>query len=135
MNLNALLPVPSNSKVEEFRAGDTVRINLRVIEGNRERVQTLDGVVIRRHRAGIGSTFTIRRVTRGIGIELTYPLHSPRLESVSVLRRGHVRRARLYYLRGRFGKAARIREGRGVQPQAQVQPAELSPSSESVQAE
>ncbi len=109
MDVRTLLPVTANPKVGDFRPGDTVRVSLRVIEGNRERTQTLEGVVMRQHRGGVGSTFTIRRITRGIGMELTYLLHSPRLESVQLVRKGRVRRARLFYLRGRFGKAARIK--------------------------
>ncbi|MBI4202722.1 MAG: 50S ribosomal protein L19 [Chloroflexi bacterium] len=127
MDLQALLPNKANPKLQPFTPGDTVRVSLRVIEGNRERVQTLEGVVIRQHNNGAGSTFTIRRVTRGIGMELTYLLHSPRLESVNVVRRGRVRRARLYYLRGRFGKAARIREDRSARvlvPATPPEPAE-----------
>ncbi|MBI4311059.1 MAG: 50S ribosomal protein L19 [Chloroflexi bacterium] len=114
-DLRTLMPVTRNPKVEEFRSGDTVRVNLKVIEGNRERTQTLEGVVIRQHRGGAGATFTIRRVTRGVGMELTYLVNSPRLETVQVVRRGRVRRARLYYLRGLFGKAARIKGERVAQ--------------------
>lgn len=120
MDIRTLLPVAPNPKIEAFRSGDTVRVSLRVIEGNRERTQTLEGVVIRQHRGGAGSTFTIRRVTRGIGMELTYLFHSPRLESVQVVRRGRVRRARLFYLRGRFGKAARIKEAQRMIPGARL---------------
>ncbi len=116
MDLQTLLPVVSNPKVESFRPGDTVRVSLRVIEGSRERTQNLEGVVISQHRGGAGSTFTIRRVTRGIGMELTYLLHSPRLESVQLVRKGRVRRARLFYLRGLFGKAARIKGQRVAMP-------------------
>ncbi|MBI4197565.1 MAG: 50S ribosomal protein L19 [Chloroflexi bacterium] len=120
MDIQALLPAASNPKIQAFRSGDTVRVSLHVIEGNRERTQTLEGVVIRQHRGGAGSTFTIRRVTRGIGMELTYLFHSPRLEAVQVMRRGRVRRARLYYLRGRFGKAARIKEAQRMIPGGQL---------------
>ncbi|GIX07114.1 MAG: 50S ribosomal protein L19 [Candidatus Poribacteria bacterium] len=90
--------------------GDTVRVNVRIVEGNRERIQAFEGVVLRKHRNGLGSTFTVRRVTYGVGVERTFPLYSPRIESIEVLRRGSVRRAKLYYLRDRVGKAARIRE-------------------------
>ena len=112
MNLDTVIPVTPNPKVQEFHPGDTVRVNLRVREGDRERVQPFEGVVIRRQGKGLGSSFTVRRVSRGIGVERTFPLYSPRLESVQVLRRGDVRRAKLYYLRGRFGRAARIKERR-----------------------
>lgn len=93
-----------------FRPGDTVRVHVKVIEGNRERTQMFEGVVIRRRGSGLSETFTVRRVSYGVGVERTFPLHSPRLEKIEVVRRGRVRRARLYYLRDRVGKAARIRE-------------------------
>ena len=112
MNLSELISVPRNENVEEFRPGDNVQVNLRIVEGTRERVQSLDGLVIRKRAGGASSTFTIRRVNRGFGVELTYPIHSPRLESVKVIRHGDVRRARLYYQRQRFGRAARIKERR-----------------------
>ena len=112
MNLRDLIAVPQNENIEEFRPGDNIQVNLRIVEGNRERIQSLDGLVIRKRGGGAGSTFTIRRVTRGFGVELTYPIHSPRLESVKVIRHGDVRRARLYYQRQRFGRAARIKERR-----------------------
>ena len=97
----------------EFRAGDTVRVGVRVVEGNRERVQEFEGVVIRRRSSGINENFTVRRIaSHGIGVERTFLLHSPRLDSIKVVRRGKVRRAKLYYLRGLTGKAARIKERR-----------------------
>jgi large subunit ribosomal protein L19 len=97
----------------EFRAGDTVRVGVRVVEGSRERVQEFEGVVIRRRSSGINENFTVRRIaSHGIGVERTFLLHSPRLESIKVVRRGKVRRAKLYYLRGLTGKAARIKERR-----------------------
>ena len=80
MNLSDLIAVPQNEKVEEFRPGDNIQVNLRIVEGSRERIQSLDGLVIRKRGGGAGATFTIRRVTRGFGVELTYPIHSPRLE-------------------------------------------------------
>lgn len=95
-----------------FRAGDTVRVAVKIKEGNRERVQMFEGVVIRRRGVGLSKTFTVRRVSYGVGVERTFLLHSPRLESIEVVRRGRVRRARLYYLRQLRGKAARIRERR-----------------------
>jgi large subunit ribosomal protein L19 len=98
------------TEVPEFRPGDTVRVAFKVVEGGRERVQPFEGTVIRRKGSGIGETFTVRRVTYGVGVERTFPLHSPRLEGVTVLRHGAVRRARLYYLRERTGKAARVKE-------------------------
>ena len=99
--------------IPEFRVGDTVRAGVRVVEGNRERVQEFEGVCIRRRGGGINENFTLRRIaSHGIGVERTFLLHSPRLESIKVIRQGKVRRAKLYYLRGLTGKAARIKERR-----------------------
>ncbi|WP_206812238.1 50S ribosomal protein L19 [Paradesulfitobacterium ferrireducens] len=95
-----------------FRPGDTVRVHVRVIEGSRERIQVFEGVVIKMKGGGLRETFTVRRVTSGVGVERTFPLHSPRIDKIEVARRGVVRRAKLYYLRGLSGKAARIRERR-----------------------
>lgn len=100
------------SDLPAFRAGDTVRVAVKIKEGNRERVQMFEGVVIRKRGTGLSKTFTVRRVSYGVGVERTFLLHSPRLESIDVVRRGKVRRARLYYLRQLRGKAARIRERR-----------------------
>ncbi len=96
--------------IPEFRAGDTVRVLVRVIEGNRERVQAFEGVVIARRNRGINSSFTVRKISYGEGVERVFPLYSPRIEQIEVVRRGRVRRAKLYYLRERRGKAARIAE-------------------------
>jgi large subunit ribosomal protein L19 len=93
-----------------FRPGDTVKVHVKVVEGSRERTQVFEGTVIRRRGAGLGATFTVRRISYGVGVERTFPLHSPRLDKIEVSRRGRVRRARLYYLRERVGKAARIKE-------------------------
>jgi large subunit ribosomal protein L19 len=99
--------------VSEFRVGDTVRVGVRVVEGSRERVQDFEGVVIRRRAGGINENFTVRRIaSHGIGVERTFLLHAPRVDSIAVVRRGKVRRARLFYLRGLTGKAARIKERR-----------------------
>ena len=95
-----------------FRPGDTVRVHVRVIEGARERIQAFEGVVIKQKGGGLRRTFTVRRVTYGVGVERTFPLHSPRIERIEVVRRGVVRRAKLYYLRQLSGKAARIRDRR-----------------------
>ncbi len=100
------------SDVPEFRPGDTVRVHVKVVEGNRERIQAYEGVVIARKHGGLRETFTVRRVTYGVGVERTFMLHSPRIDRIEVLRHGIVRRAKLYYLRGLSGKAARIRERR-----------------------
>ncbi|MBV9786857.1 MAG: 50S ribosomal protein L19 [Chloroflexi bacterium] len=99
--------------IPEFGPGDTVRVAVRVVEGDRERLQDFEGVVIRRRAGGINENFTIRRIgAHGIGVERTFPLHSPRLDTIKVVRRGKVRRAKLYYLRHLSGKAARIKERR-----------------------
>lgn len=96
--------------IPQFRAGDTVRVHYKVIEGNRERIQVFEGVVIRRRGSGLSETFTVRRVSYGVGVERTFPLHSQKIDKIEVVRRGRVRRARLYYLRKLQGKAARIKE-------------------------
>ena len=98
--------------IPEFRAGDTVRVGVKVKEGNRERVQNFEGVVIARSNRGMGSNFTVRKMSFGEGVERVFPLYAPIVESVTVDRRGDVRRAKLYYLRGRTGKRARIAERR-----------------------
>ena len=95
-----------------FRAGDTVRVHVKVVEGTRERIQVFEGLVIKRQNGGVRETFTVRRIASGVGVERTFPLHSPRLAKIEVMRRGVVRRAKLYYLRNLTGKAARIREKR-----------------------
>ena len=104
------------SDVPEFRAGDTLKVHVKVVEGNRSRVQIFQGVVIRIHGSGVGRTFTVRKVSFGVGVERTFPLHSPIFEQIEVVTRGDVRRAKLYYLRGLRGKAAKIREKRDSVP-------------------
>lgn len=96
--------------IPSFRPGDTLRVYVKVIEGSRERVQVFEGVVIKRRGGGISETFTVRKISYGVGVERTFPLHSPRIERIEVVRRGKVRRAKLYYLRNLRGKAARIKE-------------------------
>lgn len=98
--------------VPGFGPGDTVRVHLRVREGNRERVQVFEGIVIARDGGGLTETFTVRRIASGVGVERVFPVHSPRIEKIEVVRRGDVRRAKLYYLRQLRGKAARIKESR-----------------------
>jgi len=98
------------SDIPNFRPGDTVKVHVKVVEGNRERIQIFEGTVIRRRGSGLNETFTVRRVSYGVGVERTFPLHSPRIAKIEVVRRGRVRRARLYYLRQRTGKAARVKE-------------------------
>ena len=100
------------SDIPEFRPGDSVRVHVRVIEGSRSRVQVFAGVVIARNAGGVQEAFTVRRVSFGVGVERTFPLHSPIIEKIEVERRGDVRRAKLYYLRGLRGKAAKIKEKR-----------------------
>lgn len=100
------------SDLPEFRAGDTVRVNVNIVEGNRTRVQAFQGVVLARRGDGLRETFVVRKVSFGVGVERTFPLHSPTIESIEVISRGRVRRAKLYYLRDRHGKAAKIREKR-----------------------
>jgi large subunit ribosomal protein L19 len=98
--------------VPAFKAGDTVKVHVKVVEGNRSRVQVFQGVVIRIHGAGIGRTFTVRKVSFGVGVERTFPLHSPIFEQIEIVSRGDVRRAKLYYLRNLRGKKAKIKERR-----------------------
>ncbi len=98
--------------IPQFAPGDTVRVHVRVVEGNHERIQMFEGVVIARQGSGVRENFTVRRISYGVGIERTFPVHSPRLAKIDVTRRGIVRRAKLYYLRNLTGKAARIKEKR-----------------------
>ncbi|MFL2627764.1 MAG: 50S ribosomal protein L19 [Dehalococcoidia bacterium] len=112
MEPNQLVQAPNKENIDDFSPGDTVKVDVRIIEGSRERVQSLEGVIIGDKGSGLQRTFTLRRTTRGFGVELTFPIHSPKLESLKVLRRGDVRRAKLYYLRDRSGKSARIKEKR-----------------------
>ena len=113
MNIISVLEQEQLRKdIPDFRHGDTVKVHVKVVEGNRERIQIFEGVVIGRQNGGVRETFTVRRVSYGIGVERTFLLHSPRLAKIEVSRRGIVRRAKLHYLRGLTGKAARIRERR-----------------------
>lgn len=96
----------------EFGPGDTVKVNVRVVEGSRERIQVFQGVVIRRQGSGVAETFTVRKVSFGVGVERTFPVHSPMVSSIEIVSRGDVRRAKLYYLRDRVGKAAKVKEKR-----------------------
>jgi large subunit ribosomal protein L19 len=96
----------------DFAPGDTLKVHVRVVEGNRERVQVFQGVVTRRKGSGVRETFTVRKVSFGVGVERTFPVHSPIIATIEVVTRGHVRRAKLYYLRDRVGKAAKVRERR-----------------------
>ena len=94
----------------DFRSGDTVKVHIRILEGNKERIQVYQGVVIRKKRGTMNASFTVRKISHGVGVEKTFPLHSPKLEKVEILSRGKVRRGRLYYLRDLKGKAARIKD-------------------------
>ncbi len=98
------------SDVPDFRAGDTVKVHVRVVEGGRERIQVFEGVVIARNNAGLRATFTVRKVSFGVGVERVFPVHAPIIQKIEVIRRGDVRRSKLYFLRERSGKSARIKE-------------------------
>jgi large subunit ribosomal protein L19 len=111
MDPKTLVARKPNPQIPDFKPGDTIRVHVKVIEGDRQRIQAFEGVVIRIRRRGPGSTFTVRRMSHGIGVERTFPYHSPLVEKVEVTRVGRVRRAKLYYLRGRIGKRARIKAG------------------------
>jgi large subunit ribosomal protein L19 len=108
-------------RVPAFQAGDRVRVHFQVVEGNRRRTQVFEGVVIKRQGEGVRETFTVRKNSFGVGVERTFPVHSPKIERIEVAARGDVRRAKLYYLRGRVGKRARVRERRYVGPEETVQ--------------
>ena len=110
MDVSHLIELNGSAEIEPFGPGDTVKVSAKVVEGDRERTQVFEGVVIRQNKGGAGANFTVRRIAHGVGVERTFNIHSPRLEKVKVVRKGKVRRARLYYLRGLTGKAARIKE-------------------------
>ena len=105
-----------------FAAGDTVRVHVRVIEGEKERTQVFEGIVIRKRGEGVKASFTVRRISYGVGVERTFPLHSPRIDRVDVVRRSRVRRSKLYYLRKLAGKAARLKERRAAVPATVAEP-------------
>ena len=108
-------------RMPDFQAGDRVRVHFQVVEGNRRRTQVFEGVVIKRQGEGVRETFTVRKNSFGVGVERTFPVHSPKIERIEVAARGDVRRAKLYYLRGRVGKRARVRERRYVGPERAVE--------------
>ena len=110
--LDALDDASKRSDIPEFRPGDTLKVHVKVIEGTRSRIQVFQGVVIRRQGSGVRETFTVRKVSFGVGVERTFPLHSPIFEKIEIVTRGDVRRAKLYYLRNLRGKAAKIKERR-----------------------
>jgi len=107
--------------IPAFRAGDNLKVHVKVVEGTRSRVQIFQGVVIRRHGGGVGETFTVRKISFGVGVERTFPLHTPIIDHIELVSRGDVRRAKLYYLRGRIGKRARVRERRSTGPEVAVE--------------
>lgn len=98
------------TNIPEFRAGDTVRVHVRIVEGDRERIQQFEGLVVKRRDGGISATYTVRKISNGVGVERTFPVHTPKVDKIEVVRKGKVRRAKLYYLRNLSGKAARIKE-------------------------
>ena len=108
--IQALTNEQIKKEVPKFNIGDTVRVHNKIVEGTRERIQLFEGTVIAKKNGGISETFTVRRISYGVGVEKTFPLHSPRVEKVEVIRTGKVRRAKLYYLRDRVGKAAKVKE-------------------------
>jgi large subunit ribosomal protein L19 len=122
-------------RVPRFAAGDRVRVHFQVIEGNRRRTQVFEGVVIKRQGHGARETFTVRKQSFGVGVERTFPVHSPKIEKIDVAARGDVRRAKLYYLRERVGKRARVRERRYVGPEEAVEPGLLNDPSAQLEAE
>ena len=110
--IDTLAATVKRDDIPDFRAGDTVKVHVKVVEGSRSRVQVFQGVVIRVHGSGVGRTFTVRKVSFGVGVERTFPVNSPIFESIEIVTRGDVRRAKLYYLRNLRGKAAKIKERR-----------------------
>ena len=118
LEAEAIAAFNTTKEIPEFRAGDTLRVGVRVVEGERTRVQNYEGVCIARSNRGINSNFTVRKMSFGEGVERVFPLYSPNVESITVVRKGVVRRAKLYYLRGRTGKRARIAERREVQKES-----------------
>jgi len=118
LEAEAIEQLTAEKKIPDFRPGDTLRVGVRVVEGTRERIQNFEGVCIARQNRGMGSNFTVRKISFGEGVERVFPLYSPNIDSITVVRRGIVRRAKLYYLRGRTGKRARIAERRENAPKS-----------------
>ena len=115
--MNELIKIAQNAfwekkELPNFKSGDTITVTYKIVEGNKERIQAFEGVVIKRRGTGLSETFTVRRVAYGVAVERCFPIHSPRVDKITVVRHGKVRRAKLYYMRERFGKAARIKEVR-----------------------
>lgn len=124
--LDAVDAASFRTDIPTFRAGDELKVHVRVIEGSKSRIQVFQGIVIRRQGDGVRETFTIRKVSYGVGVERTFPVHTPVIEKIEVVRQGDVRRAKLYYLRDLRGKAAKIREKRGAQEAAQAAPSKAA---------
>lgn len=112
MNLIQMLEKSQLREIAPFEVGDTVKVHVKIIEADRERIQVFEGTVLRRAGSGVRETFTVRKVSQGVGVERTFPVHSPRIDKIEVVRKGRVRRAKLYYLRDRVGKRARVKERR-----------------------
>ncbi len=135
LEAEAIEQFKSGKTIPEFRPGDTLRVGVKVVEGDRTRIQNFEGVCIARANKGLGSSFTVRKISFGEGVERVFPLYSPNVDSIEVVRRGAVRRAKLYYLRGRTGKAARIAERRDVRhgPQAKAEAKTATPETETAE--
>ncbi len=127
MNITDILEVKANPNIPELTPGDTVRVRQKVVEGEKTRIQVFQGVVIRIRRAAAGTNFTVRRVTSGVGVERTFPIYSPMIDGVELVRHGKVRRAKLYYLRGLSARASRIKEKRIERLGEDIKPAEPTP--------
>ena len=133
MNITDILEVKANPNIPPLAPGDTVKVRQKVVEGDKTRIQVFQGVIIKIHNAGEGTNFTVRRVTSGDGVERTFPIYSPMIDSVEVVRHGKVRRARLYYLRGLSARASRIKERRIEKLSEEVKP--IEPAAEETVAE
>jgi|PlaIllAssembly_1097288.scaffolds.fasta_scaffold242630_2 large subunit ribosomal protein L19 len=130
MNIATILDIKANPNIPRLSSGDTVRVRQKVKEGEKTRIQVFQGVVIKLHNAGVGTNFTVRRVTSGVGVERTFPIYSPMIEGVEIIRHGKVRRAKLYYLRGLSARASRIKEKRLESLGEEIRPAEPEPELE-----
>jgi large subunit ribosomal protein L19 len=125
--LDAVDAVSLKTDIPSFRSGDELKVHVRVIEGNKSRIQVFQGVVIRRQGSGVRETFTIRKISYGVGVERTFPVHTPVIERIEIVRHGSARRAKLYYLRNLTGKATKIKERRGADGEVIVEPAYVPP--------
>jgi len=133
--LDAVDAASLRTDIPSFRSGDELKVHVRVIEGNKSRIQVFQGVVIRRQGSGVRETFTIRKISYGVGVERTFPVHTPVIERIEIVRHGSARRAKLYYLRNLTGKATKIKERRGADGEVIVEPAYVAPAkSEKVEA-